>query len=95
MLAVTGLFNILPAMTIDDDARFGVRSVLFDVTKNFFPPSTIKKFIALMKKYKLNNLVLKLADDYAWRLEMPRAMDFEELTTVIVVSRYYVLPLSC
>ena len=82
MLGVMGLFSALPALTIDDDARFAKRSVQLDVTKNFMSANVVKKLIQLMKMYKLNNLVLNLADDYGWRLQMPARMKFDELVNV-------------
>ena len=55
-----------------------------DLTKNFFPLPVLKKLVDLCKRYKLNQIVLKLADDHAWRLEVnSTTMDFAELHKVL------------
>ena len=61
--------------------RFQVRSVGLDLTKNLFSIPVLKQFIDLLAMYKLNHLILNLADDHAWRLEMEK-IDFDELHTV-------------
>ena len=58
-----------------------MRSFSLDLTKNLFPLPVLKKLVDLMKMYKLNHLILNLADDHAWRLEVD-GIDFPELHTV-------------
>ncbi|XP_045175807.2 beta-hexosaminidase-like [Mercenaria mercenaria] len=70
LLSAVGLYDVLPDMTITDDARFGHRALSIDLTQNFFPYEVIEKVLKLMSTYKLNKLELNLGSDYAWRLEV-------------------------
>ena len=80
-MAAAGLYDILPDMTVIDDARFGHRALSVDLTKNFFPVSTIRKLIKLLSTYKINKLELNLGGDHGWRYQI---MDFPELTSVSI-----------
>ncbi|XP_045176935.2 beta-hexosaminidase-like [Mercenaria mercenaria] len=77
LMSATGLYDILPDMTIVDDARFGHRALSLDLTKNFFSYEVIERVLKLMSTYKLNKLEMNLGSDYAWRLEVK---DIPELT---------------
>lgn len=80
MVGLMGKFTAMPEIFVEDDARFQVRSVGLDLTKNLFSIPVLKQFIDLLAMYKLNHLILNLADDHAWRLEMEK-IDFDELHT--------------
>lgn len=66
-------------MTIEDLPRLRYRGLQLDISDNYFGPETIKKVINLMALYKLNKLVLVLAAENGWRIEIP---NIPELTTV-------------
>ncbi|MFD2526288.1 family 20 glycosylhydrolase [Flavihumibacter stibioxidans] len=69
----------VPAVSVEDAPRFGFRSFMLDIARNFQTRKELMKFIDLMALYKLNTLHLHFSDDEGWRIEMP---SFPELTQV-------------
>ncbi|MEJ7692462.1 family 20 glycosylhydrolase [Daejeonella sp.] len=69
----------VPAVEVIDQPRFGYRSFLLDVSRNFQPKAEIIKILDLMSLYKLNALHLHFSDDEGWRVEIP---SLPELTSV-------------
>lgn len=65
--------------TVKDAPRFGYRSFMVDISRNFHPVDDLKKIIDVMALYKLNVLHFHFSDDEGWRLEMP---SLPELTAV-------------
>jgi hexosaminidase len=65
---VSGGFAI-PAMVIDDAARFVWRGVMIDVARHFYPLPTLKRQIDAMELVKLNVLHLHLSDNEGFRVE--------------------------
>ena len=63
--------NLLPALRIADQPRFGYRAVMLDVARNFQPQHEILRLLDLMAFCKLNVLHLHLTDDEGWRLDIP------------------------
>lgn len=57
---------------IADEPRFSWRGLSLDVTRHFFPISTIERLLDLMALYKLNRLHLHLSDDQGFRFESER-----------------------
>lgn len=68
-----------PQISVTDQARFSHRGLFLDIARNFQQKGDILKLIDLMAFYKLNVLQLHLANDEAWRIEIP---DIPELTEV-------------
>ncbi len=62
--------NIVPAMTILDQPRFGWRGMMLDVSRSFFTKDYVKRFIDLMARYKYNVFHWHLTDDQGWRIEI-------------------------
>ncbi len=67
----------IPAVEVKDSPRFGFRSLMIDIARNFQPKKEILRMLDLMAIYKLNALHLHFNDDEGWRIEMP---SFPELT---------------
>jgi hexosaminidase len=61
--------NAIPAVTIEDAPRFGWRGMLLDVSRHFFTPDEVKRFIDLNARQKLNVFHWHLTDDGGWRVE--------------------------
>lgn len=59
----------LPAMSIDDQPRFGWRGLMLDSVRHFFSIETIKRQLDGMAAAKLNVFHWHLTDDQGWRLE--------------------------
>jgi hexosaminidase len=47
------------------------RGIMLDISRNFYPMDSVKRVIDIMAMYKLNVLHMHLADDEAWRIEIP------------------------
>jgi len=62
----------LPACRIEDRPRFRYRGLHLDVSRHFFPVSSIKKYLDLMALHKLNNFHWHLTDDQGWRIEIKK-----------------------
>ncbi len=56
---------------VADSPRFAWRGAMLDVSRHFFPPEDVKRYLDLMALYKLNRLHLHLSDDQGWRIEIP------------------------
>jgi len=60
----------IPAVEIDDAPRFGWRGSLMDVSRHFFPPPFVKRYVDLLSRHKMNVLHWHLTEDQGWRLEI-------------------------
>ena len=66
----------VPNMVIEDWPDLQHRGMMLDVARNFTSKDNVLKFIDLLAHFKVNVLHLHLADDEAWRLEMPGMPQF-------------------
>ncbi len=62
-----------------DEPRFGFRSLMFDVARNFQKKESIFKILDAMSLYKMNTFHFHFSDDEGWRIEIP---SLPELTQV-------------
>ncbi|WP_297337840.1 family 20 glycosylhydrolase [Algoriphagus sp.] len=62
---------LLPQIQIDDVPDFAYRGFFLDVAPHFIPKESVFKLLDLMAFYKLNKFHLNLANDQAWRIEIP------------------------
>ncbi|MDR3716695.1 MAG: family 20 glycosylhydrolase [Puia sp.] len=69
----------IPSVTVKDKPRFGFRSLLVDIARNFQTKKEMLKVLDVMALYKLNALHLHFSDDEGWRIEIP---SLPELTGV-------------
>ncbi len=69
----------IPAVEVRDEPRFGYRSLMLDVARNFKPKQQILKVLDLMALYKLNVLHFHFSDDEGWRIEMPSLPELTEV----------------
>jgi hexosaminidase len=60
----------LPGLRIRDQPRYEWRGAMLDVSRHFFTPGEVKRFIDILALHKLNRLHLHLADDQGWRIEI-------------------------
>ncbi|QEM11504.1 family 20 glycosylhydrolase [Mucilaginibacter rubeus] len=58
--------------SITDYPRFAYRGMHLDVSRHFFDPQTIKKWIDLLALYKINTFHWHLTDDQGWRIEIKK-----------------------
>ena len=60
----------LPGVLIDDRPRFSYRGMHLDVSRHFFEPDVVKRFLDLMARYRMNRFHWHLTDDQGWRIEI-------------------------
>lgn len=60
---------LIPCARITDKPRFAWRGMHLDVSRHFFPPEFIKRFIDLIALHKFNVFHWHLIDDGGWRME--------------------------
>lgn len=64
---------------IEDAPRFSYRGLHLDVSRHYFPVSSVKKYIDLLAAHKLNTFHWHLTDDQGWRIEIRK---YPKLQTV-------------
>ncbi len=69
----------IEGVEVADQPRFGYRSLMLDVSRNFQPKTEVLRVLDIMSLYKLNALHLHFSDDEGWRVEIP---SLPELTSV-------------
>ncbi len=69
----------LPFVQVEDAPRYAYRGLMLDISRNFKDLKTLKKYVDVMARYKLNKLHLHFIDDEGWRLEIP---SLPELTAI-------------
>ena len=89
-LAHRGMLWELPAVEIRDHPRFPYRGLHLDVSRHFFGPAVVRRFLDLMARYKLNRFHWHLTDDQGWRIEIgryPRLVEVGGFRRETVVGR--------
>jgi hexosaminidase len=90
--AERGAVAKLPCVQIEDYPRFGYRGMMLDVCRHFFSVEFVKKYIALMAAYKLNNFHWHLTDDQGWRIEIkkyPKLTEIGSQRAQTVIGNYH------
>ncbi|MGV3685721.1 MAG: family 20 glycosylhydrolase [Daejeonella sp.] len=72
----------LQGVEVVDAPRFGYRSLMLDVSRNFQPKSEVIKILDVMSLYKLNTLHLHFSDDEGWRIEIPSLPELTQVGSV-------------
>lgn len=67
----------IPGMLIEDKPLYGWRGYMLDVSRHFFDKETIKQYLDIMARLKLNRFHWHLTDEPAWRIEIKK---YPELT---------------
>ncbi len=71
--------SAIPALTIEDQPRFGWRGLLIDSGRHFVKAKDVNRIIDLMAMHKMNILHWHLTDDQGWRIEIKK---YPKLTEV-------------
>ncbi len=69
----------IPRLRITDYPRFPYRGMHLDVSRHFFKPEFIRKYIDLIAMHKMNVFHWHLTDDQSWRIEIKK---YPKLTEV-------------
>lgn len=81
----------IPALTVNDEPRFGYRGMHLDVGRHFLPVSFVKKYIDYLALHKFNTFHWHLTEDQGWRIEIKK---YPKLTSVgawrngTIIGRY-------
>lgn len=70
---------VIPTVEVKDGPRFGYRSFMLDVARNFQPKSQIFKLLDLLAMYKINTFHFHLNDDEGWRLAIAGLPELTEV----------------
>ena len=62
----------IPAVTIQDEPRFGYRALMLDAARFFIPKANVLRIIDCMGMLKINTLHFHLTGDNGWRLEIKK-----------------------
>ncbi len=62
----------IPGVSIEDAPRFSYRGMHLDVSRHFFGPEFVKRYIDLLARYKINYFHWHLTDDQGWRIQILR-----------------------
>jgi hexosaminidase len=79
LIPIRGDVIQIPAITINDSARFQYRGMHLDVARHFQPVEFVKKFIDQMAQYKFNTFHWHLTDDQGWRIEIKKYPKLTEI----------------
>ena len=72
-LSVAGIHGLTtPGTTVRDWPRYAWRGMQLDVSRHFFAPAVVERFIDVAAHYKFNVFQWHLTDDQAWRIAIPR-----------------------
>ncbi len=72
----------LQAVEVKDEPRFGYRSFMLDVARNFQTKEEILKVLDLMSLYKLNVFHFHFSEDEGWRVEIPSLPELTQVGSV-------------
>mgnify|MGYP000945847070 CR=1 FL=1 len=81
-----GIANI-PVCKIDDRPKYAYRGFMLDVSRHFFPPSTIKKILDVLSVLKINYFHLHISDNQGYRLESKEFPKLNEIGSVRAGTR--------
>lgn len=74
-----GMSIELPAVSISDYPRFEYRGMMLDISRHFFSPDSIKRYIDILALHNVNRFHWHLTDDQGWRIEIKK---YPELTKI-------------
>lgn len=69
----------IPTVEVQDAPRFGYRSLMLDVARNFKSKKDIFRVLDLMALYKMNVFHLHFSEDEGWRIEIPSLPELTEV----------------
>lgn len=88
---VPGVSWTMPACQILDRPRYEYRGLMLDVCRHFMPVASVKKFIDLLARHKMNTFHWHLTDDQGWRIEIkkyPKLTQIGATRTETMVGHY-------
>lgn len=80
-------YGKIAQIEIDDQPRFGYRSLMLDPARHFLPGEDVKFYIDQMVRYKYNVLQLHLTDDQGWRIEIKKTSSVNREGRILYTGR--------
>ncbi len=72
---------VVPACFIQDAPRFAYRGMHLDVSRHFFQPVFVKKYIDMLAMHKFNTFHWHLTDDQGWRIEIKKYPELQRIAS--------------
>ncbi|MBC7774866.1 MAG: family 20 glycosylhydrolase [Phycisphaerae bacterium] len=72
---------VAPACLIQDAPRFAYRGMHLDVSRQFFQPVFVKKYIDMLAMHKINTFHWHLTDDQGWRIEIKKYPELQRIAS--------------
>jgi len=72
----------VPSLEVKDQPRFGYRSFMLDIARNFQTKEELFKILDLMSLYKLNVFHFHFSEDEGWRVEIPSLPELTQIGSV-------------
>lgn len=69
----------LPCAVIEDWPDYPYRGLMIDIARSYHSPEAMRRYADMMADYRLNTLHFHIADDEAWRLEIPGLPELTEV----------------
>lgn len=69
-----------PCARIEDAPRFAYRGMHLDVSRHFFQPVFVKKYIDMLAMHKFNTFHWHLTDDQGWRIEIKKYPELQRVS---------------
>lgn len=79
-----------PAVTINDEPRFGYRGTMLDIARHFQSVEFVKKFIDMIALHNINRFHWHLTEDQGWRIEIkkyPRLTEVGSMRSETVIGQ--------
>lgn len=76
---ISGMKWAAPAVTIQDEPRFGYRGIMLDPCRHFIPVEEIKKQLDVLALFKINTFHWHLTEDQGWRIEIKKYPKLTEI----------------
>lgn len=73
---------VVPGMFIEDKPLYEWRGYMLDVARHFFDKETVKQYLDIMARLKLNRFHWHLTDEQAWRIEIKKYPKLTEMGAI-------------
>lgn len=85
LIQIMGTGNKTPCVLIEDKPAYSWRGFMLDESRHFHGKETVKQYLDLMAKLKLNRFHWHLTDEDGWRIEIKK---YPKLTTIGSVGNW-------
>ncbi|MDR2498840.1 MAG: family 20 glycosylhydrolase [Tannerellaceae bacterium] len=76
---VKGIEWTAPAVSIQDEPKYGYRGVMLDACRHFMPVEFVKRQLDILAMFKINRMHWHLTEDQGWRIEIKQYPKLTEI----------------